>query len=78
MVDGLVFISRTDGQPLLDGVEEAQDHWKRNLAIFLADSLLQGGEGGCLPAFVLDAFFNAAPKSLIGLREAIQGGLLGE
>ena len=25
-VDGPVFISRTDGQPLFDGVEEAQDH----------------------------------------------------
>ena len=48
MVDGPVFISRTDGQPLLDGVEEGQDHWKRNFASFLVDSLLETGEGGPL------------------------------
>ena len=62
MVDGLVFISCRDGQPLLDGVEEVQDHWKRNFASFLADSLLKSGEGRCLPAFVLDGFLQRRPE----------------
>ena len=35
---------RTDGQPLLDGVEEAQDHWKRNFVGFLADLSLERGK----------------------------------
>ena len=48
-----MFISRTDGQPLLDGVEEAQDHWKINILGFLADFSLERGKGGCLTAFVI-------------------------
>ena len=47
-------VPRADGKPLFDGVEEAQDHWKRNFLGFLADSLLESGEGGCLPACVID------------------------
>ena len=51
----------------------------RGTLSFLADSLLESGEGSCLPAFVLDTFFNAAQKSFIGLREAMQESwLLGE
>ena len=48
--------------PLLDGVEEARDHWKRNFAGFLADSLLENGEGGCLLAFVLRGLPQSFPK----------------
>ena len=44
MVDGLAFIPRTDGQPLFDGVEEAQDNWKRNFVGFLADLPLREGK----------------------------------
>ena len=53
-VDSLAFISHTDGQPLLDGVEEAQDHWKRNFAGFLVDSSLESGEGGYLLALIIN------------------------
>ncbi len=48
-------ISRTDGQHLLDGVEEVQDHWKRNFTGFLADSLLE-------IAFVIDCLFQSRPE----------------
>ena len=58
-------ISRADGQRLLDGDEEVQNHWKRNFTGFLANFLLKSGEGGYLPA----------QKSLIGLRRVKQGGL---
>jgi len=61
-VDVPVFILRTDGQPLLDGVEEAQDHWKRNLVGLLADFSLERGKGGCLTAFVLDGFLQRRPE----------------
>ena len=54
MVDGLAFILRLDGQHLLDCVEEAQDHWKRNFVGFLADVFFKRGKGGCLTAFVID------------------------
>ena len=47
---------------------------RRGTLSFLADSLLESGEGSCLPAFVLNTF-NAAQKSFIGLREAMQGRL---
>ena len=50
----LAFIPSTDGQPLPDGVEKAQDHWKRNFVGFLADLSLTRGKGGCLTAFVID------------------------
>ena len=52
---------RTDGQPLLDGVEEAQDHWKRNFVGFLADLSLERGKGGCLTAFVIDGLLQSRP-----------------
>ena len=55
-------ILRTDGQPLLDSVEEAQDHWKRNFAGFLADSSLEKGKGSCLPAFVIDGLLQSRPE----------------
>ena len=61
-VDGLVFISRTDGLLLLDGVEEAQDRWKRNFVGFLADFSLERGIGGCLTAFVIDGLFQSRPE----------------
>ena len=78
MVDGPVSILHADSQPLLDIVEEAQDYWKRNFELF-GGFLLESGKGSCLPAFVLDTFFNAAQKSFIGLREAMQESwLLGE
>ena len=60
-VDGLAFIPRTDGQPLLDGVEEAQDNWKRNFVGFLADLSLERGKGGCLTAFVIDGLLQSRP-----------------
>ena len=78
MVDSPVSISRANSQPLIDGVEEAQDHWKRNFVSNLADSLLESGEGGCFPVFVLDALFNAAQKSLIGLPKVMRVGSLGD
>ena len=58
-VDGLLPIIRADGQSFLDGVEEAQDHWKKNFAGFLADSLLESGEGGCPPAFIIDCLLQS-------------------
>ena len=62
MVDGAVSISLADGQRLLDGVEEVQDYWKRNFAGFPADALLESGEGGCLPAFVIDCLLQSHPE----------------
>ena len=62
MVDGPVSISHADSKPLLDGVEEVQDHRKRNFVSFLADSLFESGEGGCLPAFVLDGLLQHRPE----------------
>ena len=62
MVDGLAFIPRTDGQPLLDGVEEAQDNWKRNFVGFLADLSLERGKGGCLTAFFIDGLLQSHPE----------------
>ena len=61
-VDGLMFISRTDGQPLLDSVEEAQDHWKINIVGFLADFSLERGKGGCLTAFFIDGLLQSHPE----------------
>ena len=61
-MDGPVSISRTDGQPLLDCVEKAQDHWKRHFAGFLVGSLLERGEGGCLPAFVTGGLLQSRPQ----------------
>ena len=61
-VDGLAFIPRTDGQPLLDGVEEAQDHWKINIVGFLADFSLERGKGGCLTAFFIDGLLQSHPE----------------
>ena len=60
-VDGLMFISRTDGQPLL-GVEEAQDDWKISIVGFLADFSLERGKGGCLTAFVIDGLLKTCPE----------------
>ena len=40
-------------------VLEAQDYWKKNFAGFLADSLLESGERGCLPAFIIDCFLQS-------------------
>ena len=62
MVDGPVFISRTDGQPLLDGVEEGQDHWKRNIVGLLANFSLERGKGGWLTAFVIDGLLQSCPE----------------
>ena len=62
MVDGPVFISRTDGQPLLDGVEEGQDHWKRNIVGLLANFSLERGKGGWLTAFVIDGLLQSRPE----------------
>ena len=62
MVDGLAFIPRTDGQPLLDGVEEAHDNWKRNFVGFLADLSLERGKGGCLTAFFIDGLLQSHPE----------------
>ena len=61
-VDGLAFISRTDGQPLFDGVEEVQNHWKRNFVGFLADFSLERGKGVCLTAFVIDGLLQSCPE----------------
>ena len=61
-VDGPVSISRADGQPLLDCIEKAQDHWKRHFAGFLVDSLLERGGGGCLPAFVIGGLLQSRPE----------------
>ena len=47
----------------------------RGTLSFLADLFLESGEGSYLPAFVMDTVFNAAQKSFIGLREAMQGRL---
>ena len=58
-VDGLVFISLTDSQPLLNGVEEVQDHWRRKFVSFLADFSLERGKGGCLSAFVKDSLLQS-------------------
>ena len=58
-VDGLVFISLTDSQPLLNGVEEVQDHWRRKFVSFLADFSLERGKGGCLSAFVKDGLLQS-------------------
>ena len=55
-------ISRADGQPLLDSVEEAREYWKRNFAGFLANFSLERGEGGCLPAFVFDSLLQSRPE----------------
>ena len=62
MVDGPVSISRTDGQRLLDGDEEVQSHWKRNFTGFLANFLLKSGEGGYLPAFIIDYCLQSCPE----------------
>ena len=62
MVNGPVFISRTDGQPFLDGIEEAQDHWKRNLVGLLANFSLEIGKGGWLTAFVIDGLLQSHPE----------------
>ena len=59
MVDGLVFILLTDSQPLLNGVEEVQDHWRRKFVSFLADFSLERGKGGCLSAFVKDGLLQS-------------------
>ena len=58
-VDGLVFISLTDSQPLLNGVEEVQDHWRRKFVSFLVDFSLERGKGGCLSAFVKDSLLQS-------------------
>ena len=74
-VDGLVFIFCTDGQPLLDGVEEGQDNWKRNFVGFLADLSLERGKGGCLTAFVIDGLLQSRSEIFNRPKEATQGGL---
>ena len=62
MVDGLVFILRTVGQLLLDSVEKAQDHWKRNFVGFLVNLSLERGRGGCLSALVIDSLLQSRPE----------------
>ena len=59
---GLVSVSRTDGQPFLDGVEVAEDLWKRNFVGFLDNFSLERGKGGCLPAFVIDFVLQSRPE----------------
>ena len=67
-------ISRADGQRLLDGDEEVQNHWKRNFTGFLVNFLLESREGGYLPAFVIDCRPQSRPEIFV-LRKARQGGL---
>ena len=55
-------ISRADGQPLLDSVEEAREYWKRNYAGFLANFSFEREKGGCLPAFVFDSLLQSRPE----------------
>ena len=59
-VDSFAFISCTDGQPLVDHVEEAQDYRQRNG--FLANFSLERGKGGCLTAFVKDGLLQSCPE----------------
>ena len=59
-VDGPVSISRADGQPLPDCVEEAQDYWNKNFASFLS---LRVGKEVAFQPLSFTAFFKAAQKS---------------
>ena len=47
---------------MLNGVEEAQDHWERNFVGSLADFSLERGKGGCLTAFVIGGLFQSHPE----------------
>ena len=55
-------------------VLEAQDHWKKNFAGFLADSLLERGEGGCFRAFFMGGLLLSCPE-IFDQQGATQGGL---
>ena len=69
-VDSFAFISRTDGQPLVDDVEEAQDHRQRNWAFWQIFPLREEKEDAS-QLLSKTAFFKVAQKSLLGLKEAM-------
>ena len=45
------------------------NHWKRNFQGFLTNSLLESGEGGYLPAFVIDCHLKSRPEIFDWLKE---------
>ena len=69
-VDSFAFISCTDGQPLIDHVEEAQDHRQRNWAFWQIFPLREEKEDAS-QLLSKTAFFKVAQKSLLGLKEAM-------
>ena len=60
-VDSFAFISRTDGQPLVDDVEEKQDHRQRNWAFWQIFPLREEKEDAS-QLFVIDCLLQSRPE----------------